>query len=155
LRVNTCGEFSLPAGCATPNMGMDVYQIRRRRLFELISTRFEGRQVDFAHAIGRQPNYISRCLSDNPAHRKKIGEKLARHIEDILDLPLLWMDNEGPSMGTHIPAISDKALQVAISYEQLSPEQRAAVDATLKAFKAESPPEDDPARRDPLSPSRH
>lgn len=64
--------------------------VRRANLRTLIDSQFGGRQVDFANAIGRQPDYISRCLSGV----KNLGEKLARDIEFKLGLEPHWLDRE-------------------------------------------------------------
>ena len=60
-----------------------IYEIRRRRLAELIEIRFDSKQSAFAEKIDRSPNYVSRMLSKSkdPSKRKRIGEELARHIE--------------------------------------------------------------------------
>ncbi|MDL4861416.1 S24 family peptidase [Halomonas elongata] len=72
---------------------MDIADRRRENLRALMNERFEGKRARLAHAIEREPSYISRCLSDK-AHRKKIGEEFARHIEGTLHLPPGWMDRE-------------------------------------------------------------
>ncbi|MBB3142219.1 LexA family protein [Halomonas organivorans] len=72
---------------------MNIADLRRDNLRALLNERFEGKKAALAHAIEREPSYISRCLSDK-AHRKKIGEDFARHIEKALALPNGWMDRE-------------------------------------------------------------
>lgn len=86
---------------------MDTSSIRRQRLRQLIDERFGGRQVRLAHAIERQPDYISRCLKGT----KGIGEDLARDIERRLGLPNLWLDTlpnvePGPDIAGLVPLIS-------------------------------------------------
>ncbi|ANY85957.1 S24 family peptidase [Pseudomonas putida] len=71
---------------------MDIYEIRRQNLRELVTERFNGRIAGLAEAIERAPSYLSRCLSGKPEHRKRVGEALARDIEDRLDLPRFWLD---------------------------------------------------------------
>ncbi|WP_353979420.1 helix-turn-helix transcriptional regulator [Salinicola endophyticus] len=70
---------------------MDIYDIRRSNLLTLLKERFGGNKSKLADAIDRQPSYVSRCLSDG-AHRKRIGEDFARHVEDLLGLPTRWLD---------------------------------------------------------------
>lgn len=72
---------------------MDIADLRRDNLRSLVEERFEGNKAKLAHAIEREPSYISRCLSDK-AHRKKIGEDFARHIERALKLGDGWMDRD-------------------------------------------------------------
>ncbi len=74
-------------------MPMNIADLRRENLRKLLEDRFEGKKSALAHAIEREPSYISRCLSDK-SHRKKIGEDFARHIERSLNLPSGWMDQD-------------------------------------------------------------
>ena len=72
---------------------MNVYEIRRARLAQLITKRFDGSQADFARASGISPTYVTRMLKDDASpSRKRIGEDLARQIEDRLNLPSHWLD---------------------------------------------------------------
>ncbi|WFM72929.1 helix-turn-helix transcriptional regulator [Halomonas sp. CKK8] len=70
---------------------MKISDRRRENLRQLLEERFQGKKASLAHAIEREPSYISRCLSDK-AHRKNIGEDFARHIERSLGLSEGWMD---------------------------------------------------------------
>jgi phage repressor protein C with HTH and peptisase S24 domain len=72
---------------------MDIYEIRRQNLRHLVSTRFNGRIASLADAIERAPSYVSRCLTGKPEHRKRIGEALARDVEDKLGIQRLWLDS--------------------------------------------------------------
>ena len=69
--------------------------IRRANLRLLIDLKFETRQVDFATAIGRPPDYISRVLGG----KKNLGEGLARDVESIVGLEPFWLDQERNSEG--------------------------------------------------------
>ncbi len=71
---------------------MDIYEIRRQNLRALIKEQFDGKISSLADAIERAPSYLSRCLTENPDHRKRVGEKLARDIEAKVLLPELWLD---------------------------------------------------------------
>jgi hypothetical protein len=68
---------------------------RHARFLELIDTRAEGRQVDFARMIGRSPALVWQYVS----RHREIGEKFARHVEAKLSLPKGWMDDlsSGPA----------------------------------------------------------
>ena len=73
---------------------MNVYEIRRARLAQLIEKRFDGSQADFARASGISPTYVTRMLKDDASpSKKRIGEDLARQVEDRLNLPTHWLDN--------------------------------------------------------------
>ena len=45
---------------------------------------------DFARAIGQDPSLYHAIAGENP--RRAIGEALARNIEQVLKLPLGWLD---------------------------------------------------------------
>jgi plasmid maintenance system antidote protein VapI len=73
-------------------MAEDIEELRRKRVAELIRTKFEGRQIDFARAIGRDPTYVSRMLRlPGDPHRRAIAEDMASHIEQTLGLPTGYM----------------------------------------------------------------
>jgi hypothetical protein len=66
-----------------------IEEIRIDNLRTVIDTQFNGRQVDFAEAIGiQQPNYVSRMLSG----AKGIGSDMCRKIEAVGKKPDFWMD---------------------------------------------------------------
>ena len=67
---------------------MKVYQTRQDQLRQLLLHRFNGVQKRLADAIGRQPDYVSRLLRGD----KRLGESLAREIEETLGLPHYWLD---------------------------------------------------------------
>lgn len=76
---------------------MDVYEIRRARMRQLIDTRFDKVQARFAEAIERQPDYVSRCLKKKGEKgAKRIGEDIARDIEEKLGLAAGWMSTPTP-----------------------------------------------------------
>lgn len=67
---------------------MDISEIRRANVQLLVDTTFGGTQSALASAINRQADYVSRIL-----HRhKRVGERLAREIEGLLELPAGWLD---------------------------------------------------------------
>lgn len=74
---------------------MDISEIRRSNLRRLMQSRFEGKQARLADALGKSPNYISRCLSASSTSRKNIGEDFAREIESTLGLARYSLDMEG------------------------------------------------------------
>lgn len=86
---------------------MDIANIRRQKIRELIDEKFGGNQSAFARQIGRQADYVSRILSG----RRGVGEELARDIERKLNLPALWLDGAtnvepGPYVRGFVPLIS-------------------------------------------------
>ncbi|MCC5904124.1 MAG: LexA family transcriptional regulator [Halomonas sp.] len=102
---------------------MEITDLRRLNLKRILDTRFNGKKSALAEAIDREASYISRCLSDK-AHRKKIGEDFARHIEIMLKLPKGWLDREDQQeMPDEVSATQDTAnVSSAPSMEGMSPE---------------------------------
>lgn len=66
---------------------MNTNDIRLERLLQLIQ---EHGQTKVANLVGIESSYISQLK--NPNNPKKIGEKLARRVEDAFHLPHGWMD---------------------------------------------------------------
>ncbi|NBF13058.1 S24 family peptidase [Pseudomonas sp. Fl4BN1] len=71
---------------------MDIREIRKRRLQQLILLRFGGVMARLAEKINRQSSYVARVLSDNSEHSRNIGEKLAREIEVACELEPGYLD---------------------------------------------------------------
>lgn len=69
---------------------MDITELRRRRLRELIDTRFNGVVLQLANHIGMKPPQLHRWLNGGQGMR----EDSARSIEDKLRLTKLWLDQE-------------------------------------------------------------
>lgn len=85
---------------------MDISDIRRFRLRKLIHSKFAGVSARLAEQIDKQPSYVARIFSSNPAHARNIGERLAREIERAcgleeghLDLPLTKAEVTGELEG--------------------------------------------------------
>lgn len=68
---------------------MDLTETRRAALRAVIKEKFGGNQTAFARAVGRQADYISRCLSG----KKNLGEDLVREFEDTLRLRKYYFDS--------------------------------------------------------------
>lgn len=65
-----------------------MYEVRKQRLAQLITDRFEGSQKDFADAVEKAPAQIAHYLRGN----RNLGEAVAREIEKKLDLSPGWLD---------------------------------------------------------------
>jgi SOS-response transcriptional repressor LexA len=76
------------------NIGMENAEIRRRNLRLIIEQRFAGKAAELARALGKQPSEISRIFSLNLTHRRNIGSRLARRIEQMLGAETGWMDRQ-------------------------------------------------------------
>ena len=71
------------------NEKMDFQPIRRARLAKLIKENFDGSQSKFVDATGENQGEISGLL-----HSKSFGEKKARKIERLCNMPIGWLDRE-------------------------------------------------------------
>lgn len=99
----------------------DLSDIRQQRLRQLLDEpRFGGKQSVFAEVIGRSPDYVSRMLSHGK-NRKRIGEKLAREIEQKVGKPRGWLDVAESAEECAPPTLglSPQAEAVARKWEQL------------------------------------
>jgi hypothetical protein len=85
---------NLPKGIFGDTLAsMDINEIRRKNLLLLIEERF-GTIAKLAENIDKQAGYVSRMLGGKEEHRRSIGEKMARAIEEKLALPNLWLDQQ-------------------------------------------------------------
>ena len=96
---------------------MDVYEVRRRRLQEILAGDFKGNQAALASRLERQPDYISRILKAPDAkNHKPIGEKFAKLVEEKCDRPPGWLSNQEITDELH----SDQ-IQLAGIWRRLDP----------------------------------
>lgn len=66
---------------------------RRMRLKKLIDEKFNGVVADFAKAVDKEPNYISRMLYPlDKAQAKPIGERIVADICKALNISETWFD---------------------------------------------------------------
>src|SRR5690349_8487071 len=73
--------------------GMDKYEIRRRKVEELIRDRCDGVYAKFADKIERSPSYVGRMLYPKGKEGKKnISDTLIDVIEKKFNLPRGWLD---------------------------------------------------------------
>jgi hypothetical protein len=75
-------------------MMVDVADVRRKNLQELVQTRFHGIRAGLAKAAGKNRNQINLCLTPNEKLRRRMGEDQARDIEAALNLPMGWLDED-------------------------------------------------------------
>jgi phage repressor protein C with HTH and peptisase S24 domain len=65
---------------------MDIHDIRLANVRALLAERFDGNQAALAREVGKDATYVSRWFTET-VHRKRIGEQVAREIEQRLGLP--------------------------------------------------------------------
>lgn len=73
-------------------MSMDVQDIRRRNIRDVINNRFNGTQAALAKAVGCAPTEISRLFTMGKEKRRTFTDGFARKIETKLSLPRGWLD---------------------------------------------------------------
>lgn len=74
---------------------MDISEIRKANLLELIKTEANGSQKIFAELVGTSPAYLSQILNSTVGRNGKpasVGAALARKTEKAFDLEHGWMD---------------------------------------------------------------
>jgi len=71
---------------------MDIYGVRRTNLKWLIEHEYEGVTVNLARELQMQASYLSRIFSRNPQHKRNVGSRLARTIEQVAKKRRGWMD---------------------------------------------------------------
>lgn len=71
------------------NGGMKIADVRRSNLIALMKKMTDGNITRFGELIGRSQSATSDLMSG----RKSFGEKMARSIEQHLNLPALYLDN--------------------------------------------------------------
>jgi transcriptional regulator with XRE-family HTH domain len=74
---------------------MDTYDIRKRRLRQLIDIKYGGKQINMARETGIKAPQINRWVSDTAKDKRRIEEDSARAIEKMVELPSRWIDMEG------------------------------------------------------------
>lgn len=76
-------------------LAMDISEIRKANLLELIETKANGSQKEFAEKAGTSPAYLSQILNNTLGRNGKpatVGNALARKIETQFKLDHGWMD---------------------------------------------------------------
>lgn len=103
----------------------EIQIIRRRRLRELLDTKFDGSQAKLADKIGRQADYISTVVRG----KRPFGEKFARIVERSLGLPDGWLDAEEGAMFTSV-----KAARILGKLKQLPDGKQAIILAVIETM---------------------
>lgn len=102
---------------------MDISEVRKCRLLELIDGKFSGRQVDFCTRANLSQAQVSQWLTGY----RKIGEKVARRIEESLALENFWLDKREIAFRSDVMALAEEM-------QKLSPEQVSKIRALVIAF---------------------
>lgn len=95
---------------------MDKFEIRRKRVAELIERDFNGVIAKFAKKIEREPSYVGRMLYEpGKKGRKNISDKLIDVIETKCKLPAGWLDTLDKDEGL---------LGIELLWKRLSPKDK-------------------------------
>ncbi|WP_258020361.1 LexA family protein [Yersinia enterocolitica] len=72
---------------------MDKYEKRRQRLIQIRNEMCDGKVVNVARKISREPSYVSRMLyEEGKKGKKRIADDMVEIIENAFDLPPGWLD---------------------------------------------------------------
>ncbi|MDI2595366.1 XRE family transcriptional regulator [Pseudomonas sp. N3-W] len=103
---------------------MEIKDIRRARVRQIIDRDFGGKDADFAARVDKQPSYISRLFTDKAEHLRNIGEKMARDFEKrcglepgSLDRPL----SEGDLKSAAISGAATPRIQPSVAMSDIQP----------------------------------
>ncbi|MBF0421089.1 MAG: helix-turn-helix transcriptional regulator [Magnetococcales bacterium] len=91
---------------------MDTYEIRKENLVRLLEERFGGVKKAMADATKMSPSLFHAYATE-----KQVGPKVARRIEEAVDLPHGWMDQPhgGKGYAPEIDAVSVPVFDVEAS----------------------------------------
>lgn len=99
---------------------MELSDVRRDNLRLLTQFKCRGVVSRLAHGIGRQPSYMSRLMySPDKAGAKRMGEGMARHIEDMFMLPHYSLDFRGFEVVLLAGALADIGWRQVVGMRQL------------------------------------
>ncbi|MBH3424726.1 helix-turn-helix transcriptional regulator [Pseudomonas gessardii] len=88
---------------------MEIKDIRRARVRQIIDRDFGGKDADFAAKVAKQPSYISRLFTEKAEHLRNIGEKMARDFEKRCGLEPGTLDRPLTSVDLSSSIVSDAA----------------------------------------------
>lgn len=92
---------------------MNVYEIRQRRLSQLLHEMYDNKKSALAKRLDIQASYLSRFSAKRKENRRNIGDKLARRIESVSGKTIGWMDRDVDQNDTTDMASHDSALEPA------------------------------------------
>lgn len=84
-----------------------IFERRRQNILHLIAA--YGGMRRFSTVIQRDGAQVSGLVTENEPARNPCGERLARGIEEIVGLPLMWLDEDhgpGPQLVKYVRAES-------------------------------------------------
>lgn len=110
--------------------GMELDEIRRQRLIELIRERCNSVNAEFARRIGKDPSYVNRCCyPEGKKGRKKIGDEIIQPAIREFNLPCGWFDCPP---GTDIYQTDNQDLKAIFNMLiELPEEKRSAIRKTI------------------------
>lgn len=84
---------------------MDIYETRRNNLRTLIDEKANGNMAEFGRMVGKDRSQIKQYLSAEYNQGRSIGERVARDLEEMAEVPAGSLDIE-PSGAFRAPAIA-------------------------------------------------
>lgn len=73
---------------------MDIYEIRRRNTRSLLEAEFGGNKSAMAARLSVESSYLSRWFTQRAGHKRRIGDKMARKLENVCGRPKYWLDQD-------------------------------------------------------------
>lgn len=126
----------------------EVFAIRRTNLKTLIDRYFNGQQTRLADALDCSSSQISRMMkppSPESSWRRNMSEETARKIEDVLQLPVGWMDrsveevkNKRPVTPVH--TCEPAAIYYSLHHPRVGADHQALIDEIVELL-LHQPPE--------------
>ena len=96
---------------------MNITDIRRENLRDYIADKYKTRK-EFAEMIGKAPSQVNAWFAKSNA-KKEIGEKLARSLEETLQLPCGWLDKKFRTYEDEfVEALNELGYEVSINKEE-------------------------------------
>jgi DNA polymerase II large subunit len=111
---------------------MDIQSIRRARLAQLITEKYDGSQAKFIEETGENQGEVSALLKS-----KSFGEKKARKLEIKCKLPSGWLDEE-------IVTLTAKDQRIAHALRIMQEMDEAQLDMAVKIIDTIAKPDDNP-----------
>jgi hypothetical protein len=119
------------------NPAMDKSDIRRRRTRLLIDQDFGGVDAALAAALSIQAAYVARWFTSIPEHRRNIGERMARRIEEVGGKPEGWLDREHETESRQtgiMRRLTPDEWQLVRAYQRADENKKAAIQAFVHSI---------------------
>jgi hypothetical protein len=109
----------------------DKQQVRHKQLMRLRAANADMSDSEFSERLGLpNPSYFSRLKSWPREGSKRIGDA-CRDWEERFELPVGWFDQDGDSPPPPRHTITQGALRVALTFDDMDKAERVAVEQAI------------------------